>query len=106
MVRSMAAGVIDAGAGVNELDARAAALGLTLVTTSDEVSPLAIRRCFITTTDVLKEKHDQVVHFLAAGTAGLWLRAVASRMRSSPSPGRSATCRPARRSPRRRSMMW
>ena len=66
LLRSMGAGVIDAGALNNDLDPRAAAMGLSKVTTSDEVSPLAIRRCFNTTTDVLKTRHADVVNFLRA----------------------------------------
>jgi NitT/TauT family transport system substrate-binding protein len=66
LLRSMGAGVIDAAALNNELDPRAAAMGLSKITTSDDVSPLAIRRCFNTTTDMIKTHRDLVVHFLVA----------------------------------------
>lgn len=66
LLRSMGAGVIDAAALNNELDPRAAAMGLSKVTSSDEVSPLAIRRCFNTTADMIRSHRDQVVRFLAA----------------------------------------
>jgi NitT/TauT family transport system substrate-binding protein len=66
ILRSIGAGVVDSGALNNELDIRAAKLGLTEITDSDKVSPLAIRRCFETTATVLHNKADLAARFLAA----------------------------------------
>jgi NitT/TauT family transport system substrate-binding protein len=69
LLRSMAAGVIDAGAMNNNLDPRAREMGLSKLATSDEVSPLAVRRCINTTVDALAHRHADVVRFLAAEMA-------------------------------------
>lgn len=66
LLRSMAAGIIDAAAVTNELDGRAAAAGFVKLTTSDEATPLAMRRCLFTTGAILRTRPRDVVGFLAA----------------------------------------
>jgi ABC-type nitrate/sulfonate/bicarbonate transport system substrate-binding protein len=66
VLKSIGAGVVDAGGLTNELDPRAAAMGLTRLTTSDAVSPLSMRRCFYSSVDVLQRHPDRAARFLAA----------------------------------------
>jgi NitT/TauT family transport system substrate-binding protein len=66
LLRSMGAGIIDAAAVTNELDGRAAAAGFVKLTTSDEATPLAMRRCLYTTGAILQARRRDVVGFLAA----------------------------------------
>lgn len=68
-LKSMAAGVIDAAATPDEYSVRGQSLGLKILTTSDQATPLSMQRCYYVTGATLKAHPDRVARFLAAEMA-------------------------------------
>jgi NitT/TauT family transport system substrate-binding protein len=69
MLPAIAAGVIDATGAPDEYTERAEKMGLNLVTTSDEATPLSMQRCYFVTGATLRDHADRIARFLAAEMA-------------------------------------
>jgi NitT/TauT family transport system substrate-binding protein len=69
MLPAMAAGVIDATGIPDEYTERAKKMGLNVITTSDEATPLSMQRCYFVTTATLRDHRPALVKFLAAEMA-------------------------------------
>lgn len=68
-LKSMSAGIIDAAATPDEYVVRGKAMGLKVITNSDEATPLSMQRCYYVRGALLKAEPDRVARFLAAEMA-------------------------------------
>ena len=69
MLAAMAAGVVDASGVPDEYTQRAEKMGLNVITTSDQATPLSMQRCYFVAGTTVREHPDRVARFLAAEIA-------------------------------------